>query len=128
MALPHAQPMDVIDVSPLGDKLNGTVSTSLIKTGRLQLLHMVLPAGKDQPEHHVEEECTIHCLEGDVDVVWPGGVRRLKPGNLVVLPAKERHSLRARTNCAVLVTLILNHGDAAHGGGSGARTLEKGRR
>lgn len=127
MALPHAQPLDIINVSPLGPDLREAVSTSLIKTDRLQLLHMVLPANKDQPEHHVEEECTIHCLEGDVEVVWPGGVRRLKPGNLVVLPARERHSLRARTNCAVLVTLILNHGDAAHGGGAGARTLEQGK-
>ena len=126
MALPPAQPLDIITVSPLGPDLREAVSTSLIKTDRLQLLHMVLPASKDQPEHHVEEECTIHCLEGDVEVVWPGGVRRLKPGNLVVLPARERHSLRARTNCAVLVTLILNHGDAAHGGGAGARTLEEG--
>ncbi len=128
MALPHAQPLDVINVSPLGAELKEAVSTSLIKTGRLQLLHMVLPANKDQPEHHVEEECTIHCLEGEVEVVWPGGVRHLRPGNLVVLPAKERHSLRARTNCAVLVTLILNQGDAAHGGGAGARTLEQGPR
>lgn len=128
MALPHAQPLDIINVSPLGSELEEAVSTSLIKTGRLQLLHLVLPANKDQPEHHVEEECTIHCLEGEVEVVWPGGVRHLKAGNLVVLPAKERHSLRARTNCAVLVTLILNQGDAAHGGGAGARTLGQGTR
>jgi quercetin dioxygenase-like cupin family protein len=127
MALPHAQPLDIINVSPLGPDLREAVSTSLIKTDRLQLLHLVLPANKDQPEHHVEEECTVHCLEGDVEVVWPGGVRRLSAGNLVVLPARERHSLRARTNCAVLVTLILNNGDAAHGGGAGARTLEQGR-
>ena len=119
MALPHAQPLDIINVAPLGPDLREAVSTSLIKTDRLQLLHLVLPANKDQPEHHVEEECTIHCLEGDVEVVWPGGVRRLKAGNLVVLPAKERHSLRSRTNCAVLVTLILNHCAAAPRGAPG---------
>ncbi len=127
MALPHAQTLDIINVAPLGAELREAVSTSLIKTDRLQLLHLVLPANKDQPEHHVEEECVIHCLEGDVEVLWPGGVRRLGPGNVVVLPAKARHSLRARSNCAVLVTLILNHGDAAHGGGSGARTLQQDR-
>lgn len=121
MALPHAQALDVISVAPLGAKLQKAVSTSLIKTDRLQLLHLVLPAHKDQPEHHVDEECTIHCLEGAVEIAWPGGVRHLGPGNLVVLPAKERHSLRARTDCAVLVTLLLRDGDAAHGGGSGAR-------
>ena len=123
MALPHAQLLDTINVSPLGQALSQAVSTSLIKTDRLQLLHMVLRAHQDQPEHHVSEECTVHCLEGDVEVVTPAGSRRLRGGQLVVLPAGQKHSLRARTDCAVLVTLLLHDGDAGHGGGAGARTL-----
>lgn len=113
MALPHAQPLDVINVSPLGDQLQGTVSTSLIKTGRIQLLHLVLAAHQDQPQHHVDDECCIHCLEGEVELVMGSGVRQLRPGNVIVLPPKEQHSLRARTDCAVLVTLLLRGGDAA---------------
>lgn len=124
MALPHAQLMDVINVSPLGEQLGEAVSTSLIKTDRVQLLHLVLRAHQDQPQHHVGDECTIHCLEGDVEVVTPGGAKRLKPGTVIVLPAGEKHSLRARTDCAVLVTLLLRHGDAGDGGGAGARTLQ----
>lgn len=124
MALPHASLMDVISVKPLGDNLRDAVSTSLIKTGRVQLLHLVLPAHKDMPEHRVDEECTIHCLEGLVEVVTPGGVRQLGAGSLVVLPARQKHSLRARSDCAVLLTLVLQDGDAGHGGGSGARTLQ----
>lgn len=123
MALPHATHLDVINVSPLGENLGDAVSTSLIKTGRLQLLHLVLPAHKDMPDHHVDEECTIHCLEGVVEVVSGAGSRQLKAGNVMVLPAKARHSLRARTDCAVLLTLILHEGDAGSQGGSGARTL-----
>lgn len=119
MALPHAQPLDVINVQPLGDKLIDAFSTSLLKTDRIQLLHLVLPAHFDQPEHHVDEECVVHCLEGDVEVVMAGGTRRLGPGQLVVLPGKQRHSVRARTDSAVLVTLMLHNGDAGHGGGRG---------
>ena len=126
MALPHAQALDVINVSPLGDQLQGTVSTSLIKTDRLQLLHLVLAPHQDQPQHHVDDECVIHCLEGEVEVVMGGGVRQLRPGNLIVLPPKEQHALRARTDCAVLVTLLLRGGDAASGGGAGVRTVENG--
>jgi quercetin dioxygenase-like cupin family protein len=124
MALPHANPLDIINVGPLAEALPQAVSTSLIKTERVQLLHLVLRAHQGQPEHHVDQECVIHCLEGVVEVVWPGGVRQLKPGNVVVLPPKQKHSLRARTDCAVLVTLLLDKGDAAHGGGTGARTLQ----
>jgi len=124
MALPHAQPMDIISVAPLGDTLAQAVSTSLIKTERLQLLHLVLRAHQDQPDHQVDDECTVHCLEGTVEVVTPGGVRQLRPGNVLLLPGKQKHSLRARTDCAVLVTLVLDRGDAGHGGGAGARTLQ----
>ena len=119
MALPHARPLDVIRLGPLGpDGLRGAVSTSLIKTDRLQLLHLVLRAHDDGSLHHVEDECTVHCLEGDVEVRMPGGTRRLGPGEVVVLPGGQRHALAARSDAAVLVTLLLRHGDAGDGGGS----------
>jgi quercetin dioxygenase-like cupin family protein len=121
MALPHAQLMDVINVGPFGEELHGTVSTSLIKTERIQLLHMVLRAHQDQPQHHVDNECTIHCLEGEVEVVTGSGVRKLRAGNVIVLPAGQQHALRARTESAVLVTLLLDKGDAGDGGGAGNR-------
>ncbi|MBA2721557.1 MAG: cupin domain-containing protein [Methylibium sp.] len=124
MALPHAQLLDTISVRPLGAALGKAVSTSLLKTDRLQLLHLVLPAHHDQPEHHVADECTVHCLEGDVEVVMPGGTRRLQSGELVVLPGQQRHSLRARSDSAVLLTLLLHHGDAGDAGGAGVRTSQ----
>ena len=117
MALPHAQPLDVIDIRPLGPALPDSVSTSLLKTDRLQLLHLVLPARRNLPQHHVDDECTIHCLEGDVEVDMPGGSRRLGPGQLVVLPAAQPYSLGARVDSAVLMTLLLRHGDAGDGDG-----------
>jgi len=112
MALPHAQLLDVIRVRPLGAALPGAVSTSLLKTERIQLMHLVLRAREDQPEHHVDDECVIQCIEGDVEVVTPAGTRRLGPNDLVVLPVGQRHSLRARSDSAVLVTLLLHGGDA----------------
>lgn len=122
MALPHANPLDVINVGPFCDELQGQVSTSLIKTDRMQLLHMVLAPKQDVPQHHVDEECTIHCLEGIVEVVTGAGVRQLRAGNVILLPARQKHSLRARDQVsAVLVTLILHNGDAGNQGGAGNR-------
>lgn len=121
MALPHAKHLDVINVAPLGDQLHGTVSTSLIKTDRIQLMHIVLAAHQEQPMHHVDDECTIHCLEGAVDIVMGAGVRQLRPGNVIVLPPKQPHALKARAESAVLVTLLLRSGDAGDQGGVGHR-------
>ena len=120
MALPHARPLDVIRVGPLGAALPQAVSTSLIKTDRLQLLHQVLHARAQTPEHHVDDECSVHCLEGDVDVMMPGGNRRLGPGQLLVLPAGQPYSFSARSDSALLVTLLLRNGDAGDGGGQRA--------
>ena len=86
----------------------------------LDPVHLVLPARRNLPQHHVDDECTIHCLEGDVEVAMPGGVRRLGPGQLVLLPARQPYSLGARVDSAVLMTLLLNHGDAGDGGGRDA--------
>jgi quercetin dioxygenase-like cupin family protein len=121
MALPHANLLDVINVAPLGDQLQGQVSTSLIKTERIQLQHLVLAENQDIPQHHVDDECTIHCIEGDVEIVMGAGVRRLRAGNVIVLPARQQHGLRARAASALLVTLLLNKGDAGDQGGAGNR-------
>ena len=115
MALPHAKPLDVMSVRPLGTMLRDHASTSLVKTARMQLLHLVLPAHRDVPMHHVDDECTLHCLEGVVEVDMPGGTRTLEAGELVLLPAGQPHALRARTDAAVLATLLLHGGDATPG-------------
>lgn len=117
MALPHASLLDVIDINLSGDELTTTRSTSLLKTSRIQLLHLVLPARQDIPQHHVGDECIIHCLQGEVEVTMPGGDRRLAAGCLVALPGRQPFSLRARTTSAVLVTLLLEDGNAAFAGG-----------
>lgn len=121
MALPHANPLDVINISPMGEELTGQVSTSLIKTDRIQLLHLVLAPHQDMPQHHVDDECTIQCLEGEVEIVMGSGVRKLRQGNVIVLPAGQEHGVRARAQSALLVTLLLRGGDAGNQGGVGNR-------
>ncbi len=119
MALPHAQALDVIDIHPTasGPALAQAPSTSLIKTSQLQLLHLLLPVHHDTPTHHIDQECTLHCLRGRVEVVMPGGVRTLKAGQLVLLPARQAYGLRAREDSTVLATLRMHGGDAAERGG-----------
>lgn len=119
MALPHSEPLDVISVRPLGPQLRQAVSTSLLRTDRLQLLHLVLPIHEVVPQHWVNETCVLQCLEGRVEVALPDGVRRLNAGELVVLPPAQAHSLRAHADAAVLMTL-LHHGETDATGGPGA--------
>jgi quercetin dioxygenase-like cupin family protein len=66
MAIAHAHPADVVSVRPLGDRLAQEVTTTLVKTERLEVLRVVMPRGKHLPRHEVAGEITLQCLEGRV--------------------------------------------------------------
>ena len=67
MAIPHAKPGTVIDVRPLGGKLANTTTATLLKTNSLEVIRIVMPAGKDISRHNVPGEITVQCLEGNVE-------------------------------------------------------------
>ena len=90
MALSHAQPDDIIDLLPRTGGASAPVSVSLLRTSKLQLLRLVLPAGHLMPGHRVPGELTIQCLTGCVDIGTAKGSRVLSAGQLVALVAKPR--------------------------------------
>ena len=49
MAIPHALPGQVVDVSPLGARLADERSIALFKSNDLEVMHIVLMAGKEFP-------------------------------------------------------------------------------
>ena len=108
MALPHAQPLDIINVRPLGAGLHAAVTTSLLKTQALQLMRLVLPAGQGLPEHSVPGAITVQCLEGETVVTTPSRTCNLSAGQLVVLDGSELHALKATTDSTLLVTILLH--------------------
>ncbi len=107
MALPHAQPLDTIDVRPLGPALHEAVTSSLLKTPTLQLMRLVLKAGSGLPEHHVPGAIAVQCVEGEALVTTPTRSCRLGPGQLVMLPGGEPHAVTAVTDASLLVTVLL---------------------
>ena len=107
MALPHARPLDIIDVRPFGPGLRDAVTTSLLKTPGLQLMRLVLRAGDALPEHRVPGAITIQCLEGEALVTTPSRSCPLPAGRLVMLEGEEPHAVQAVTDTSLLVTVVL---------------------
>ena len=107
MALPHAQPLDIIDVRPLGAGLRSAVTTSLIKTPTIQLMRLVLRAGLGLPDHSVAGAISVQCIEGEAVVTTPARNCPLRAGQLVVLAGGEVHAVRAVTDASLLVTILL---------------------
>lgn len=120
MALEHAQPGQAIHLLPLRERLPGHPSHALIKTHALELIHLVLRAGRDLPPHRVYGEVTLHCLEGELQVAIEGAPPcRLLAGDLVLLPANVEHAVRAVQDSSALLTVQIPPGQP----GSGSSTL-----
>ncbi|MGG1948803.1 cupin domain-containing protein [Trinickia sp. NRRL B-1857] len=109
MATPKATPGELIDVRPLGDGLRDSKSITLARADHLEVLRLVLPAGKHIPEHRAPGEITVQCLEGAVKFGSGAGVRLMRSGDMLFLLGGETHWLEALENSSLLVTLYLPH-------------------
>lgn len=108
MSIPHARPGEIVDVRPLGAALPGAKTTTLVKTSSLEIIRLVVPAGKEIPTHSAPGEISVQCLEGQVAFSAGGKTRELTAGQLLYLSAAEPHALRATQDSSLLVTLQLS--------------------
>jgi quercetin dioxygenase-like cupin family protein len=90
MAIPHANPGDLIDARPLGPALATTKTTTLLKTGKIEVVRLVMAAGKEIAEHKSRGEITVHCLEGRIAFIALSKTQELTGGQLLYLPPQSR--------------------------------------
>jgi len=107
MAIPHALPGQAIDVHPLGARLSGEKTVALFKSKDLEVMRLVLRAGKSLPPHSVAGEITVQCIEGSIDVTAEGASHVLRGGQLLFLLGNVMHGVTALEDSSVLVTVVL---------------------
>lgn len=107
MAISHAKSAEIVDVHPLGTTLAATVTRTLVKTKAIEVIRLVLPAGKEIPTHKAPKEVTVQCLEGRVAFTAEGKTQELTAGQLLYLAAGEPHAVRGIEDSSLLVTLLL---------------------
>lgn len=107
MALQHHEPCRPIDITPLGPRMDSVQTHALFKSEQLEVMRVVLKAGKSLPSHHVAGEVTVQCIEGRLDVMIAAGAQTLTPGQMLYLPEQEEHALHALEDCSALVTVVL---------------------
>ena len=105
MAIPHAQPGEVIDVRPLGPALAGAKTTTLIKSERLEVIRLVIPRGKEIPTHKTRGAITVHCLEGRIAFTTGGITHELEAGQLLYVEGEQPHSVLGIDDASLLVTI-----------------------
>jgi quercetin dioxygenase-like cupin family protein len=108
MAIPHATPGQAIELHPLGAKLRGAVTATLVKTSHLEVIRLVVPAGKEIPPHKALGEITVQCLEGRVAFTALGRTQELGAGEMLLLPGGEEHAVKGIEDASVLLTILLH--------------------
>jgi hypothetical protein len=100
-----ARPGDIIDVRPLRAALASAKTKTLAKAGDLEVLRLIVPAGK-LLEEKAKGETVVHCLEGRVGFTAFGKSRDLEAGELLYLPAGEPYRVRGIESASLLVTAL----------------------
>lgn len=109
MSLPHAVSGELIPLHPLGDKLPHTVSTAFVKSSQLEVMRLVLTAGKSIPEHQVAGEMTLQCLEGAIELRMRDTTQLVRANEMVFLTSCVPYAIHAVTNTSVLMTIVVIH-------------------
>jgi len=107
MALSHAHPGEIVDVQPLGSALATTKTRTLFKTDSLEMVRIVMTAGKEISEHEAPGEIIVQCLEGRIAFTAKGSTTELEAGQLLYLNAEEPHSVRCIEDASFLLTILL---------------------
>ena len=96
---------------PLGEAVGATTSATLLKSAGLELIRLVIPAGKQIAPHRAPGEITVHCIEGHVAFEHDGHAINLHAGDLLHLCPLEIHALKGIADSSVLVTRLRPHAD-----------------
>lgn len=107
MALQHARSGDKIALARGDDDIAFFTSVALAKTAHMELIRLVLPKERSMPEHKVDGEVTLQCLEGEIAIDAYGRTVTLKPGEMMYLAGGVPHSVRALEDAVALMTILL---------------------
>ena len=108
MAIPHAAPGDLIALRPRGAQGDPDDSEILIRTHHLEVFRYVLPAGKETVEHTAAGLMVVQCLEGSVEIRTRSLTRTMNAGTMLYLEDAQPHSVKASTDCILIVTVLLH--------------------
>lgn len=114
MAQPHIRSGECTPLPPLGASLPGRRTHALLKAKQLELVHLVLPAGRELPTHAAPGEITLFGIEGVMDLLIDDTQRELEAGSVVHLEAGVPHAVKARTDASALLTICLQRPQATN--------------
>lgn len=105
MALHHAIPGEVVDLSLRPLSAETERSTAIVKTDQFEAIRLVIPRGTDVPRHQVLGSITVHCLEGRVQFGFGETVTELAAHQWIYLEGGAPHSVKGLEDSVLLLTI-----------------------
>lgn len=98
----------------------GRTAKTLVKEGPLRMTLIALRRGASMTRHHVDGQASIHVLRGKLTIGTQQGATDLSSSDVLVLNDGVEHDVRARTDCAFLITMSWHGAEVPKRGGSTA--------
>ena len=99
-----AQVTKLVDLADYQD--DSVVSRTIIdrKTGTVTFF--AFDEGQGLSEHTAPYDALIYLLDGEAEIVISGKATRVEDGEMIVVPAKKPHTLRAVKKFKMILTMI----------------------
>jgi quercetin dioxygenase-like cupin family protein len=102
--LPADQPGVCPLLAPPQNVAHGIVSQAVLTAPGLRVTLFHFAAGQELSEHTTPARALIQIIAGTCDLTFAGQTRQLKAGDLLHLPPKLPHAVRAIEDLTLLVT------------------------
>lgn len=95
--------MSFIDLSQQEEKeLVPGFHVKFVHTNNMTFAYWWIEAGAVLPDHSHHHEQVVNLIEGELELSLDGEVRKLSPGQVVIIPPNAAHSGKAVTPCRVI--------------------------
>jgi quercetin dioxygenase-like cupin family protein len=90
----------------VGYQAGSVVSRTIIDRPAGTLTLFAFDAGQGLSEHTAPFDALVYLLEGSAEVTISGRSLRLEPGEMVIMPARQPHALKAARRFKMLLVMV----------------------
>lgn len=102
----HVEPAEVINLHTLNEDMPPDSTFALVKSSDMEVIRMVLPDGREVPEHSVKGEISVQCLKGKVHFDTENKTQVLNEGDWLYLNRNHPHTIHSKADSVLLVTIL----------------------
>lgn len=99
-----AQVAKLVDLADYQE--DSVVSRTIIDRKAGTVTFFAFDSGQGLSEHTAPYDALIYLLDGEAEIVISGKATRVEQGEMIVIPAKKPHALRAVKKFKMILTMI----------------------